>query len=276
MTQLTVLDRGFVRLIDEPNSDLKVVNAARVSFGKISQWGPEGKLTERDARLLRYLAEHNHWTPFGHCRELRRIRKSPAAENFVLWLLNKGGAFVAPCGDDYYYSYSWAHTLNEPGFIVGEPLLPNQWSNQVPVTLHIKMPIFVARQLMRSNVGIVYNEISRRYVDDPPEFHEPTVWRGRPDGSIKQGSGSATVKVWDYKPMVQDAAVTYTHFINRGVSPEQARMVLPLSTYTEVWMTATTEALRRVLSLRLDPHAQWEVRQYAEAISSLTGIDPNG
>lgn len=284
--QIDVLDRGFVRLVEEPNSDLKVVNAARVSFGKKSEWGPDGKLTDRDARLLKYLKDHNHWTPFAHCRELRILPVSfkASSQKLVFDVLNSGGAFVKDATLSYYISCSWAHFHSFPwlkDLEGGEPTW-SVWPEQRPVTLHIKMPIFVARQLMRSNVGIAYNEISRRYVDDPPEFHIPSEWRSPPTGSIKQGSGGPIDKTMNdnylqiYKEAVTASEMAYDHFIGGlpRVAPEQARIILPQSMYTEVWMTATTEALSRVLGLRLDPHAQWEIRQYAEAISTLTGIDP--
>ena len=100
-----------VELIDSLGSDLTVVNAARVSFAKVSE-----QLDDKDERLIHYLAEHGHWSPFAH-------------------------AFLQ---------------------------------------FRIKAPIFVARQLVKHQVGLSWNEVSRRYVDEPPEFHNPTVWRGRP------------------------------------------------------------------------------------------------
>lgn len=225
-----VLDKGFVRLIDSMGTDLTVVNAARVSFNKESKWNNTiGTITgvdhekkiikmkmvatpptlfDRDAKLIRYLARHQHWTPFGHCY----------------------------------------------------------------ATLHIKLPIFVARQLMRSNIGIVYNEISRRYVDEPPEFYQPEKWRSRPEGGLKQGSGEILVDD-SIPPLADDAPLwsieVYNTLLAKGVAPEQARIVLPLSTYTEVWMSASLAALARVYSLRIDPHAQWEIQQYASAIGDI-------
>lgn len=157
------------------------------------------------------------------------------------------------------------------------------------VTLHMKMPIFVARQFMRSNVGIVYNEVSRRYVDTPPEFYIPQTWRSRPDKSIKQGSGQGMIEVLNSKKGTEDlwadfdnkghpslhvaygfqaALDMYNDLLNSGVAPEMARMVLPLSTYTEMWATMSLAAAARVCRLREHEHAQWEIQEYARAISS--------
>jgi thymidylate synthase (FAD) len=143
------------------------------------------------------------------------------------------------------------------------------------VTLHIKLPIFVARQWMKSNVGVVYNEVSRRYVDESPEFYIPASWRERPKNGMKQGSGEPfpdAAAAWAermYIEAISQAASNYHLLIKGGVAPEMARMVLPLSTYTEIWMTASLAAVHRICSLRLDPHAQWEIQQYAKAVDSI-------
>lgn len=216
-TTLTVLDKGFVRLVDRMGTDLTVVNAARVSFSKKSEWAHDVNdkgvpcnphLSERDAKLIKYLARHNHWTPFGHPQ----------------------------------------------------------------LTFHMKMPLFVARQWMRSNVGIVYNEVSRRYVDDAPEFYEPKKWRPRPDRSMKQGSGEGEVKVTFGETNPELLVRPYNDLLDQGVAPEMARMVLPQSMYTEFWMTASLAACARMFGLRVDSHAQYEVQCYAQSMGKL--IEP--
>jgi thymidylate synthase (FAD) len=220
LTEISVLNAGFVRLESHMGSDLTVVNAARVSFGKRSNM-----LTDADAKLIRYLAKHKHWTPFAHPQ----------------------------------------------------------------VTLHLKMPIFVARQWMRSNVGVVWNEISRRYVDSEPEFYIPEIWRCRPSGGIKQGSGTEQIvpqpfgagrcrncgvpipESGAYEDACKYAADQYRHLLDSGVAPEMARVVLPQSTFTEVWGTFSLASVHRICSLRLDPHAQWEIQQYAQAVDKIVG-----
>jgi thymidylate synthase (FAD) len=241
MQRSEVLDKGHVQYMDHMGTDLSIVNAARVSFDKESEWEfptheevlgsltqtGNRRLSSRDTKLIHYLAKHKHWTPFG----------------------------------------------------------------QVTIQLRIKMPLFVSRQMMRSNVGIVWNEVSRRYVDSEPEFYEPEVWRGRPEGSIKQGSGdgavtSASYKIpsrYDYLPPttvrttphqmgreIHSLAMRhYTGLVKSGVAPEQARIVLPQSTYTEVVGNFTLAALARVCALREDSHAQLEIQEFAKAMGEI-------
>jgi thymidylate synthase (FAD) len=170
-----------VELIDSMGTDLTVVNAARVSFGKKKE-----KFEDGDAFLIRYLAKHNHWSPFGHCM----------------------------------------------------------------LQFHIKAPVFVARQLVKHQVGLVWNEISRRYVDTVPEFYVVDKWRGKPvdkkqgsDGEVeKQGSCSYS------KQMVENnAIIAYNDLLNAGVAPEQARMVLPQSLMTEWYWSGATPAFSKSL-----------------------------
>ena len=222
-----------VDLIDYMGSDLSVVNAARVSFDKIS----EAKdyefidlghipgnlipiLEERDAKLIRYLAKHNHWTPFGH-------------------------AFAS---------------------------------------FRVKAPIFVARQLGKHQVGLVWNEVSRRYVDSEPEFYVPSEWRKRAE-NVKQGSSDETIDLRKFGPNGDDfllkwdadleechgyhnhdSLLHYEALIRAGVCPEQARMVLPQSMLTEWVWSGSLAAFARVCKLRLDPHTQKETRDIAEMI----------
>lgn len=188
-----------VKYIDHMGTDLSVVNAARVSFNKKAEI-----FTEKDSRLIKYLAKHNHWTPFGH----------------------------------------------------------------TSVTLHVKAPIFIARQLGKHQVGLVWNEVSRRYVDDEPEFFEPDVWRKRPEGSVKQGSSEEAVGgvvLSDYYDTVE---CLYAELLHLGVCPEQARMVLPQSMMTEWYWTGSIAAFARVYQQRIDAHAQKEVQEIAKQIDS--------
>ena len=208
-----------VELLDHMGSDLSVVNAARVSFAKESDLVYQdddgiyigGKLSQGDAKLINYLAKHNHWTPFGHCS----------------------------------------------------------------LQFRIKAPIFVARQLVKHQVGLVWNEVSRRYVDEEPEFWFPKEWRSRPEGSVKQGSGSETVDITDWEgedwpeSAVQEALLCYKRMLNHNIAPEQARMILPQNMMTEWWWTGSLAAFVRVCKLRLDPHAQAETREIAEKINIL-------
>ena len=199
--------KGSVSLIDHMGSDLSVVNAARVSFAKTSQWesipeaGPtEGLLKYEDERLISYLAKHDHWSPFGH-----------ASAQF-----------------------------------------------------HIKAPVFVARQLVKHQVGLVWNEVSRRYVDYEPEFYEPTEWRLAAENK-KQGSSDETVE-YDISYLHEKCSEVYEYMLNDGIAPEMARMVLPQSMMTEWYWSGTLFAFARVCNLRCKPDAQLETREICDDI----------
>lgn len=236
-----------VELVDYMGSDLSVVNAARVSFQKTAEWENEhervqtrtnygqvdpsfvGVLSEKDQKLINYLAKHKHWTPFGH-------------------------AFLS---------------------------------------FRIKTSFAMARQLVKHQVGLVWNEVSRRYVDDPPEYYLPDVWRGKPVNA-KQGSSDVTLTHFrsaGFNPKfhaawvgdrciegpISDAVAElytradqlYSELISSGVSPEQARFILPLGGMTEWIWSGSLAAFARVCKLRLDPHAQKEVQDVAKLINDL-------
>ena len=200
-----------VDMIDSMGSDLSVVNAARVSFHKESQWQRNipsrgnYELSDKDEKLIKYLAEHNHWSPFSHAS----------------------------------------------------------------LQFRIKAPIFVARQLVKHQVGLSWNEVSRRYVDDEPEFYLPNTWRLRPHKSIKQGSSDETI-IYDISSTMQYVLQTYNNLLEANVAPEMARMVLPQNMYTEWFWSGSLYAFARVCNLRLKEDAQAETRAIAEQIKNLT------
>ena len=202
MTRIPYLDHGYLELIDHMGSDRRIAEAAWVSSNRAAD-RPDTDV----ARIVKYLARENHWTPFG----------------------------------------------------------------QTAITLRFRVPIFIARQLMRSNVGIVWNEESRRYVDDAPEFHVPAVFRAKAE-SMKQGSGGPVDQVTNYRARgwFRDACVnardTYNDLLAHGVAPEQARAVLPVATYTTIIGTFNLSSLARVYGLRSGPHAQAEIRELAACI----------
>ena len=206
-------------LVDHMGSDLSVVNAARVSFGKKSDpvaWldyeYEDGSrsgdliavLDDRDNKLIRYLAKHKHLSPFGH-------------------------AFAS---------------------------------------FHVKAPIFVARQLVKHKF-LRWNEISRRYVDEEPEFYEPDVWRGR-SADKKQGSdGLVDVDKSLIEETHGQADVTYKELLSLGAAPEQARMVLPQSTMTEWYWSGSLDAFADMCNLRCKEDTQYESRVVANQISAI-------
>jgi thymidylate synthase (FAD) len=136
------------------------------------------------------------------------------------------------------------------------------------ITMRETVPIFVARQRFKHMVGFAYNEVSRRYVDDAPEFFTPDMWRARPDASIKQGSAGPVQHqkyIEDkYAVFINAAEQTYQAMLEAGVAPEQARMVLPQSMYTSYYVTGSLAAWARAYKQRIDPHAQVEIQDLAK------------
>ena len=232
-----------VQLVDYMGSDLSVVNSARVSFNKKSEaesseikkvelYGSGDTLIslptlkKRDEKLIRYLARHNHWTPF-------------------------------------------AHTC---------------------ITFHIKAPMFVARQLQKHQIGLVWNEVSRRYIKEDPEFYIPEEWRYQAE-NVKQGSSDEFIKDDDLdvkikkeynneydwsddlvltpSEIAEDSKSTYKTLLDIGICPEQARMVLPQNLYTEWYWTGSLFAFARVCKLRCAKDTQKESRDIANQIFDL-------
>ncbi len=131
-------------------------------------------------------------------------------------------------------------------------------------SFHIKSPIFVARQLVKHSY-LRWNEVSRRYVSDKPEFYEPKVWRGQSKDK-KQGS-EGVVDVGDWGDANWACLKAYNDLLDMGVAPEQARMVLPQSLMTEWYWSGSLDAFARMANLRCKPDTQAETRIVADQIS---------
>jgi thymidylate synthase (FAD) len=130
---------------------------------------------------------------------------------------------------------------------------------------HVKAPIFVARQLVKHKF-LRWNEISRRYVDDDPEFYKPDAWRGR-SADKKQGSEGVVYPKQDDVDFANHTAMrTYKLLLGEGVAPEQARMVLPQSTMTEWWWSGSLDAFADMCNLRCTGDTQLETRLVANDI----------
>lgn len=225
-----------VTYVDHMGNDLRVVNSARVSFSKHSgmetvefptdTWIEIGKdeyqftrLSHRDAKLIRYLAQHKHMSPFGHCF----------------------------------------------------------------ASFHVKAPIFVARQLVKHKF-LRWNEISRRYVDEEPEFYEPDKWRGKA-ANKKQGSAGYIdldeIDAFHCNDSImtngndgvylatQDTLSMYYALLRAGVCPEQARMILPQSMMTEWYWSGSLDAFADACRLRMAEDTQYESRLVANQISDI-------
>lgn len=309
MTEITT------RLIETPDSELKIVNAARVSFAKEST-----AVDAADIKLMKYLATHRHWTPFSHCREtfsFKCVNDSHLTElmRFFLFELTQeqtASMVFAQRGQKVYVRtslFGWANVLNQyvgsaayrgfveqfgnvyayldekypraTGFLVDEAVTTffDQYGPEIgqgdelltphfiDVTMCETVPIFVARQRFKHMIGVTYNEVSRRYVDDTPEFYYPEEWRSRPEGSVKQGSGGVHPNSESYNESyaveIGYHQYVYAKMIKEGVAPEQARMSLPQSMLTNYYVTANVSAWNRFLDQRLDSHAQKEIRDLA-------------
>jgi thymidylate synthase (FAD) len=135
------------------------------------------------------------------------------------------------------------------------------------------MPIFIAREWFRHTVGFARNEVSRRYVDSPPEVWIPDNFRER-DPNLKQGSKSESIAdnetaVKAYIDAMDGSLTAYKTLLGLGVAPEVARAALPQSMYTEFIETGSLAAYARLCGLRLDPHAQKEIQEFAAAVSDI-------
>lgn len=222
-----------VELVDVMGTDLSIVDAARVSFAKTSEWewmcdqnlavvpansahATFKRLSDADTKLIKYLAKNKHFSPFNH-------------------------TFIS---------------------------------------IRVKAPIFVARQLVKHEY-MPWNEVSRRYVDSEPEFYFPQVWRQKAD-NVKQGSSDKPADVLiehgtrgkngiedPFYDSVEIALETYNFLKSRNVCPEQARMVLPHNLMTEWIWSGTLKAFAKMLQLGLDPHTQVETREAAIKINGI-------
>jgi thymidylate synthase (FAD) len=143
------------------------------------------------------------------------------------------------------------------------------------IQFRIKMPIFVAREWYRHQIGFSRNEVSRRYVSDMPECWTPelTDFRER-DAKIKQGSKDTPIELADvaqnlYTTSTRISLEAYDELLKLGVAPEVARTVLPQSMYTEFIETGSLAAYSRLFKLRTSPDAQREIQKYANEIGKL-------
>jgi thymidylate synthase (FAD) len=232
-------------------SDLGIVNAARKSFGRRSEWElpvneyDMRRLKDKDKRLLEFLA------------------RGMTAADF----------------DKLLYEYNDTDLSKHPELLW-------QWRNtpthDTPFnhgffSFEVKAPIFVARHLVKHEY-LIMSEYSRRYITDDVEFYVPEVWR-KAAKDVKQGSSSEAVgmyeSLWgfantdeDYCAHMKEGVYLYNHLIEQGVAPEQARMVLPQSLMTSWTWSGTLGAFANMCRLRLNKDTQYETRLVAESVYS--------
>lgn len=212
-----------VELLDYCGSDAAIANSARVSFSEFGEWNsiPEGYTESKCEKLIKYLATHQHSSPFRH-----------------------------NC-----------------------------------ITVRCQAPIFIARQLMKHQAGLSWNESSRRYVDSKPQFFIPEQWRSRPEGSLKQGSGEGIVDrlewynengypMWvdikeEYLAFIDKAVDLYEMMLDDNVAPEMARMVLPQSMLIDWVWSGNLLAYAHCFNLRIKENAQIEAQVFADRLGKV-------
>lgn len=246
-----------VEYLDHMGSDLTVVNAARTSFGKESDWvyayppedaegnqlghEPPKVLSQADANLIRFLAtgfRTKDWDALlesiMNCDEYDDLAE-------ILQHYKKSAQHWAPFGHPH-------------------------------MQIRMKLPMFLARQFVKHQVGGVWSEESRRYMSSEPEFWFPEEWHGRPE-DIKQGSdGLVAAQRYCHgatQRVVEHALTAYQQMLGEGVAPEEARIVLPLNTMTTVTWTGSLLFWSRVCNQRLDSHAQKAANDLAQQIADI-------
>lgn len=327
------------------NSDLGVVNAARCSFDKESAWdyvctdetctGTEGCSREHitpvikaaDAKLIQYLTQHQHWTPFAHAQEVFELHmQQEELLHFFLTANLSGFEWVQSLWNNTLHIrgslYAWVTNLNYlPSDIrytvwdilqVKYPISVNNLISHTTTvltvsdnsrakvitnlklkqkelvfyTLRIHCPIFVKRQLETHRRNFVMtdiedfsqNEVSRRYIDTEPELYIPPTWRIQSPNK-KQGSSEEMLQSIDeyivnanYAQHTHNSLLYYKQFNSLQIAHEQSRMILPTSTYTTFWWTGSLKSWQRMLTLRLDSHAQSETREVAQLCYNVIPI----
>lgn len=260
--------------LDHMGTDLTVVNAARTSFGKESDWLPSGapsdypgvvyqqrfiegrmrpvNLSQADASLIRFLAR-------GF-----RTKDWDALLDEIIDLVLEAQAYggANSCKNELtdillHYKKSAQHWAP-----FGHPHMQ----------IRMKLPMFLARQFVKHQIGGVWSEESRRYMSSEPEFWFPSQLHGRPD-DIKQGAdGEHGRSDWHIGEMRLGATAMlklYNELLADGVAPEEARIVLPLNTMTTVTWTGSLLFWSRVCNQRLDNHAQKAANELARQIAAI-------
>ena len=247
-------------------SDLGIVNAARKSFGRRSEWETyyetsyyeeyaKYRLKDKDKRLLEFLA------------------RGMTADDFEQFCVDFSGADIEDYSD---LLWQWRNTpTHDTPF------------NHGFFSFEIKAPIFVRAQLVKHEY-LIMSEYSRRYITDDIEFYTPTVWR-KAAADVKQGSSSESVDIYDIDvsqcnpqkgeehwggyfvggildTVKEDILVLYRNLLAAGVAPEQARMVLPQSLMTSWTWSGTLGAFAKMCTLRLAPDSQYETRLVAQKV----------
>ena len=254
MLKQNVLNKGYVRIANyDPNAELNIVNAARVSFLKEST-----ELDDRDVGLLDFLQRENHVSPMRH-----------SIVTFELY------APLMVARQMFKYRIGSEHS-SDTSELLG---VPQQYIEAVIDYLFNVNGDDTAF----NDSNVARNESSRRYVTIEPEFYVPSEWRSVPDNR-KQGSKDSVFTeienaIWQerYEQFCETGLSLYNQAMSEGIAPEQARLFLPAYGLYIAWRwTASIATIQHFLEQRLDGHAQFEIRQYAKCVKNLmVSIYPN-
>ena len=248
-----------VEYLDHLGTDLTVVNAARTSFGKESDWDvqhvqqphphdPEAvvwsdirTLKPADANLIRFLATGFRTKDWDALLEEVISSKDKDELTEILLHYKKSAQHWAPFGHPH-------------------------------MQIRMKLPMFLARQFVKHQIGGTWSEESRRYMSSEPEFWFPKEYHVRPE-DVKQGSGNVHERsdMWGQaaREHTKNALGFYMQGIQCGVAPEEARIHLPLNTMTTVTWTGSLLFWSRVCNQRLDNHAQKAANELAQQIAAF-------
>lgn len=250
---------------DHMGSDLSVVNAARASFGKESEmlytYDPVAQVNVAsmkldDRSLIKFLAtgfRSKEWAEF-----LAKLKEP--IQLAQLGMLSQDACDAALTVMLHAYKRRAQH-----------------WAPfaHPHITIRIQIPIFLARQFVKHQVGGVWSEESRRYLSDEPDVWFPSHWHTRPE-DIKQGSGSThddqKVITGIAHRTTENALEAYQYMVTDSVAPEEARIVLPLNMMTTIVWTGSLLFWSRVVNQRVDSHAQLAAQSLGKNISSI--IEP--
>jgi thymidylate synthase (FAD) len=252
-----------VEYVNHMGDDLSVVNAARVSFDKVSDWiysevdtngPPERDLRKEDKKLIGYLARgcsHSEW-----------------------WDLVDEIYNAAEIGDGTFGSYiSWNERQVED-IVKTLSGMHTHWTpfTHTAITLRMQAPVPIRTQCFRHRQGFTENEESRRYVSSTPSLFVPDHFRSKAE-NVKQGSAGIHPRsgyhrdAYDY--ITSRCVAIYEEMIEDGVCPEQARLVLPQGVMVNWIWTGNLASYARFYNQRTDPHAQKEIQDLAKAVGEI-------
>lgn len=244
------LEESRVVYLDHMGTDITVVNAARASFGKESDFLAGGVLSKADENLIQFLATGYRTSEWNALVDevinvsydiLTKDETKRQQLETMLRAYKRKAQHWAPFGHPH-------------------------------VQIRMSLPIFLARQFVKHQIGGVWSEESRRYISDEPGVWMTQEWHTRPE-DIKQGSGG-TVDDPEYVKHIATCATknsigAYEDLLSQGVAPEEARIVLPLNMMTTVVWTGSLLFWSRVCNQRVDSHAQLAAQDLGKKITSV-------